>query len=234
MSSYSWMKRLLAVVLAFSMTLGVVPANAVDALTAEAEPENSLGGIDALIQPAETFTAYESDLFVAEEEETVEVDAETVSEEELLPDEEEQEELELLDVEYAPLSGKVLDEKGNGLAGVTVAIFDFELNEVLAHVTTNGSGTWSFGEAQVGLSYQVSYYCPGYTMEPRTESFKAVSGAIQLEDVTASKRAVFDGVSTPESQFTYTIQDNYYATITGYTGSDSVVVIPEKLAEGTK
>ena len=233
MSSYSWMKRLLAVVLAFSMTLGVVPANAVDALTAEAEPENSLGGIDALIQPAETFTAYESDLFVAEEEETVEVDPETVPEEELLPDEEEQEELELLDVEYAPLSGKVLDEKGNGLAGVTVAIFDFELNEVLAHVTTNGSGTWSFGEAQVGLSYQVSYYCPGYTMEPRTESFEAVSGAIQLEDVTASKRAVFDGVSTPESQFTYTIQDSYYATITGYTGSDSVVVIPEKLAEGT-
>ena len=41
MSSYSWMKRMLAVVLAFSMTLGVVPANAVDVLTAEAEPETT-------------------------------------------------------------------------------------------------------------------------------------------------------------------------------------------------
>ena len=203
MNKKSFFKRCIAAVLSVAFIIGVIPANAIY-ISSNTVVEAPLELSDLVQAP--TVTAYESDL-----------EFDTPARQTAAPEEEE---VELLSdqtarsVELVTLSGTVTDENGNGLSDVSVMIFDFELGEVLAYVSTTSSGTWSFSEAQSGLSYRVSYYHPDYAFDIKYESITADIGGTELSSVTGFKRTVFEGITTDASAFTYTVQDTYYATIT--------------------
>ncbi|MBR5773435.1 MAG: carboxypeptidase regulatory-like domain-containing protein, partial [Clostridia bacterium] len=57
--------------------------------------------------------------------------------------------------EFSSLTGRVVDEEGNGVSGVSVLIYNYDENTVLSLCQTDSDGLWSSVEYDVitGYSY---------------------------------------------------------------------------------
>ncbi len=128
------------------------------------------------------------------------------------------------------LSGVVVDENGAGVPEVRVSIFDFsEGNYLYADLKTNGSGRWSIDTAWVGDSYLVSYYKTGYDFSQNHIRVTATAEGGLLDAVTALPLEI-PGLECNAEDYTYTTDDiAQTATITGYTGTATVIQLPETL-----
>ncbi len=128
----------------------------------------------------------------------------------------------------AVLTGTVTDEQGNGVAGVSVGIYNATEKITVGQVYTDETGSWSYGRFVMGHDYQLRFYHPLYTVDtPLVE--KTVSDfTAQVEPVTVTATAT-GHQTTPEADFTYTVLNGTYCQITGYTGTDSVLILPETI-----
>jgi len=126
------------------------------------------------------------------------------------------------------LSGKVTDASGKGIGDVNVTIYNQSKKEyIYTSVKTDEQGNWNIPDAIQGHIYVVSYYKAGYEMSANDIRCTAVSGGVVVETVTATK---IPGLVCNEADYTYTVDTTKEtATITGYTGSDTSIVLPSTL-----
>ncbi len=130
------------------------------------------------------------------------------------------------------LSGKVLDETGSGVAGVTVKVYDVTLDKEMGIYTTDENGLWSCDKAVKGSAHRVYYSSPYHTLSCYTQTTAELTGPQTLDAVTAILQVDPETVS-PAAHFTYTVLNGSYCEITGYTGTDAIVVIPEMIDDYT-
>ena len=112
-----------------------------------------------------------------------------------------------------------------------MAVFDVTdgVFQPYANLRTNSSGAWTLEGAWIGDHYVISYYKAGYVFGVNDIRITAVSGGITVETVTA-ERLQIDGLVCNEADYTYTTDTvAETATITGYTGTDAVIQLPETL-----
>jgi hypothetical protein len=126
------------------------------------------------------------------------------------------------------ISGKVVDENGNGVSGVSVSLYDTLNRRMLGTYYTSSAGKWVCVNARAGYTYQVRFHHPFYKFEVDIFNCVASSDGNVIPDVAAKLAA--SGEATPSSLFTTRIVNGttYYA-ITGYTGGDTAVVIPDEI-----
>ncbi len=106
------------------------------------------------------------------------------------------------------ISGRVLDDAGNGLGGVSLTISGGA--NLLNPVTTGNDGTFSFQKVTGGGSYTITPSKQNYTFAPATQSFDSLS-ANQTANFTATLRITVQtptGTNVPAqagpSSFTFT------------------------------
>uniref|UniRef100_UPI000478EE17 leucine-rich repeat protein n=1 Tax=Butyrivibrio sp. VCD2006 TaxID=1280664 RepID=UPI000478EE17 len=132
---------------------------------------------------------------------------------------------ERLEEANAVLRGKVVDSSDNGVAGITVSIFDVTENKHITNSSTDGEGGWEFRAATAGHSYRIGFSSSKYVLSPKTISCVAQSDT-ELEDVIATARNLEE---TDGKYFEYTKTTGNNIRITKYTGSLETVVIPETI-----
>ena len=211
MKTFTWLKRATAVVLLFSMLLCSVP---IQTFAAEPEKTDESGSAGS----EELATAFVGDPFSSED-----LSAQQYG------SAEENGEAELLAIEFTTLRGKVRDDAGTGISGVSVLLFNCLENQVWAMAETDAAGSWHYEEAERGTVYAVRYYHPLYTFAQQVQTVTAGTEETVLPEVTGTKRSALENAATPDSVFTYRVQDVYYAEITGYTGDAPAVVVPESI-----
>ncbi len=134
---------------------------------------------------------------------------------------------ETLTYETATLSGRIVDEDGNGVANVQVSLYDVIRKRLMSNVTvTDEEGNWSYSGAIVGNTYAISFYNPYYQIAKK-ENVAISSGENTVEQILAVK--VLGETTTPTSDFTYQALNGTYCTITKYTGTAEEVLIPSEI-----
>ncbi|MCL1857665.1 MAG: leucine-rich repeat protein [Oscillospiraceae bacterium] len=129
--------------------------------------------------------------------------------------------------EGVTVSGKVVDTNNNGVSGASVSLYDTLSGKILGTYYTNSSGEWVCTNARVGYAYQVRFHHPLYKINIDTINCVASSNGNVLPDVVVE--LVVDGTVTLTSSFTTRIINGTYCAITGYTGSDTVIIIPKEI-----
>ncbi len=126
------------------------------------------------------------------------------------------------------IMGVVQDGNGKGLPDVAVTVYDMTNGEYLyTQCHTDDAGTWQISDAWIGDTYLIAYYKAGYTMRVNNLSCTASVGGVVLETVIADE---IPGLVCNAADFTYTTDTiNGVATITGYTGSDTGIILPSEL-----
>ncbi len=124
------------------------------------------------------------------------------------------------------LTGKILDEAGNGVANVSVSIYDLTEKAVTAQIFTDETGVWNYQKLTYGHEYLIRYYHPLYLFAEEQNRYTAETESTVLEDMTVQKTAA---EAAPEASFTYEALNGTYCEITGYTGTESVLVIPDTI-----
>ena len=126
------------------------------------------------------------------------------------------------------ITGTVKDNSGNGISQVVVTIYDITNNEYMyAYHTTVASGNWEIKDAWIGDKYLISYYKAGYEFDKNNIEITAKSDGNTVETVTAT---LIQGLVCKEADYTYTTDTTQKtATITGYTGKDSGIILPNTL-----
>lgn len=124
---------------------------------------------------------------------------------------------------FTTISGKVIDAQGNGLAGVSVLLYNIDENTVLSLCVTDATGAWVSADydAISGYTYIVQYYKSGYEITPNNIQVTALSGGTAVETATAVPLDMGDLVCNADDYF-YTI-DTEKATITKYSGTDTAL-----------
>ena len=125
------------------------------------------------------------------------------------------------------LYGHVLDQTGNGVSDVTVTVYDVHSAAVIFDCVTDEDGYWSYELGYPGDVYSITASHTDYDMTP-AEIRVTVSEDNEMD--TGSFVAVPNGQqSTSETLFTYSKLNGGYLAITGYSGEETNVVIPEKI-----
>ena len=125
------------------------------------------------------------------------------------------------------LYGHVLDQTGNGVSDVTVTVYDVRSAAVIFDCATDEDGYWSYDLGYPGDVYSITASRTDYDMTP-AEIRITVSEDNEMD--TGSFVAVPNGQqSTSETLFTYSKLNGGYLAITGYSGEETNVVIPEKI-----
>jgi len=83
------------------------------------------------------------------------------------------------------ISGRVLNEAGSGLGGVSVCLSNADTDEIIDWAVTNASGLWSVRLPSNADSLIVSFDAEGYTFSPDRIEMSADTGS-QVEDAVAS------------------------------------------------
>ena len=132
-------------------------------------------------------------------------------------------------VAFTTLSGTVVDASGNGMQGVSVVLYNYDENMLLPQCFTDSNGAWSSVEFDVlvGYTYLMSFYKAGYQFSANNFEVIAADGGTTVQTVTATALDI-PGLICKENDYTYTISSEK-ATITKYTGSDTAIILPEKL-----
>lgn len=133
------------------------------------------------------------------------------------------------DFSFTTIGGKVIDAQGNGLAGVSVLLYNTDENTTLSLCITDATGSWVSADYDVisGYTYIVRYYKSGYTITPNNIRVTALSGGTTVETATVTPLDIGDLVCN-EADYTYTV-DTERATITEYTGTDTAILLPAEL-----
>ena len=117
---------------------------------------------------------------------------------------------------------------GDVLADVSVSIYDKTERKYIAYdVRTDIEGLWSEEDVTVGNVYIIRFYKAGYEFSDNNLEVTAESGSTEVPTVTATALDI-PGLICKEGDYTYTISSEK-ATITKYTGSDTAIILPEKL-----
>ena len=132
-------------------------------------------------------------------------------------------------VAFTTLSGTVVDASGNGMQGVSVVLYNYDENMLLPQCFTDSNGAWSSVEFDVlvGYTYLMSFYKAGYQFSANNFEVIAADGGTTVQTVAATALNI-PGLVCKEGDYTYTISSEK-ATITKYTGSDTAIILPEKL-----
>ena len=139
-------------------------------------------------------------------------------------------ELDLFDSElYGTVSGQIVDAEGNGLKRVSVSLYDMNLCEVVALCDTDDNGYWTCETVIAGNDYVIRLHCPFAVFGEEVIGFTAPHGTMTLDTIEGDVRVDPDTQVSPAEDFTYQVLNATYASITGYEGSDSVVVLPEMI-----
>ena len=134
---------------------------------------------------------------------------------------------EKLNVNFSTVIGKIIDEDGNGIADVSVSFYNKDKNEVIDECYTDAEGNWSYNSVLVEYSYVARFHHPNYTFDNNNVEFKAVSNGVELSDTIATLNISVS--PSPESEFTYTVLNGSYISISGYTGSSAEIAIPSAI-----
>ncbi len=134
-------------------------------------------------------------------------------------------------VAFTTLSGTVVDASGNGMQGVSVVLYNYDENMLLPQCFTDSNGAWSSVEFDVlvGYTYLMSFYKAGYRFSANNFEVIAADGGTTVQTVAATALNI-PGLVCKEGDYTYTISSEK-ATITKYTGSDTAIILPEKLGK---
>ena len=125
------------------------------------------------------------------------------------------------------LFGTITDENSGGVAGIAVNIFNVSQNKNEAEPVTDEQGIWSYELAEAGEEYIISASDTHYLITP---SFIRITVSEADETDAGTMTAVLrDTEDTPGSLFTYTKISGSAITITGFNGSETEIVIPEKI-----
>ncbi len=130
-----------------------------------------------------------------------------------------------LDNYFVGLSGRVANEKGGYLSGVSVSIVRASDQSAVAQLTTDANGEWVFAEAEKGETYAVRYYSPYHTFDQSRMEVLMEGTSTVLPQVTAIQDRE-ENPAAPGTDFTWTVTSGQFIQITGYTGSDTDLVIP--------
>ena len=128
---------------------------------------------------------------------------------------------------FSNLSGRVVDENGNGVSDVSVMLYNYDERTAELIYVTDSLGNWITDNYDIitGYTYEIRYYKSGYEFEKNYIITMATAEGTTIETVTAAPAA--DGVCNTED-YTYSVV-NGEAVITGYTGNDSSIILPSQL-----
>ena len=119
---------------------------------------------------------------------------------------------------------------GDVLADVSVSIYDKTERKYIAYdVRTDIEGLWSEEDVTVGNVYIIRFYKAGYEFSDNNLEVTAEAGGTEVLTVTSTALNI-PGLVCKEGDYTYTISSEK-ATITKYTGSDTAIILPEKLGK---
>ena len=125
------------------------------------------------------------------------------------------------------VSGKVVDETGAGIEGITVTFYDMTAGEVQETLTTDENGEWSSTDVYLGHTYRIWYYHTDYEIAGNGQEYEIGEEPVGAAAVTAVKK---DSVAeTGAEDFTCTFLNGTYCRITGYTGEAAEVRIPAEI-----
>ena len=237
--------RVCAAALSFILLLQAFPVSAIN----QAEADTSAALLELLSSGEEVFLTDDGEMLLEEEEmeepseSYLSEDAPNAPEDD--PDEEPLYEesaldlipsggkgpsVDLLDSElYATLSGKVVDEDGNGLSNVCVSLYDYGYEEIVALCYTDENGTWSTSSAVQGNEYHLRFHSPYFSFPLEGLVCKASGAAVTVETMTGTETYDPETPVSPAEDFSYTVLNATGISITGYLGTDVHVVIPETI-----
>ncbi len=118
---------------------------------------------------------------------------------------------------------------GSGIKDVTISVFDMVTGKDAGTYVSDVDGEYSF-EAVVGHKIKVIYYHMQYKFDNPSVIYIVEADANELADNHAVKTV--DGY-TDEADFTTSAIDSLNVNITGYVGSDTIVVIPRTIKGST-
>ncbi len=130
---------------------------------------------------------------------------------------------------FSSLSGRIVDTDGQGMADVSVQIYDQDENAVLALCMTNQSGAWSSSGYTVAENhtYIIRFYKAGYSFSSNLLECITVPGENALGEIVATPAGIEIAVCN-EDDYLFSISENA-AIIVGYIGRDPVIITPAVL-----
>ena len=123
------------------------------------------------------------------------------------------------------VTGKVVDANGNGIADVFVKIYNTTLNKLEFEIFTDEAGEWKIENRIYETEYEIRYYKTLYEFSSEKINCVVGSGTTIVADVVGNK-VELQGYECNEEDYTYIVSDGY-ATITGYTGTATNILIPD-------
>ncbi len=126
----------------------------------------------------------------------------------------------------ATLKGNVATLSGEGIQDVTVSIYDCRELKIVDTVQTAEDGSWAYGQAKAGRKYRIAYMHMDYDFEPPMQEVVAEE-QMALPKVTG--KICNTQPETDGKDFLYSVINGSALRITGYKGSDAVIVIPGRI-----
>ena len=137
-----------------------------------------------------------------------------------------------LDISDSAFSGKITDSTGAGIEGVSVCIWDVAKNEPLGTYFTAADGSWFCDEAISGRAYRIRYHHPAYSFAVNNFDREGSASGVTLPETKGTFR--FSGTEeTDGTDFTYSVLNGSFISITKYNGRAEEVVIPAKIGDYT-
>ncbi len=128
--------------------------------------------------------------------------------------------------EDAELRGTVATPSGDGIGNVTVSIYDCKELKVMEKAQTAEDGSWVYSQAREGRKYRIAYMHMNYDFEP---SMQEVIAEEQTTLPKVTGKICNTQAETRGENFSYSLINGSAITITGYKGSDAVIVIPSRI-----
>lgn len=129
--------------------------------------------------------------------------------------------------DMASISGKVIDGLGKGIAGVSVSLYNKTTGKMLEIYDTDENGEWICETARVGHEYRIRYHHPRYKTD--RDTFECVIGQDGNDLANVALELIMSGTETAGTDFTVRILNGTYCAVTGYTGNDTQIVIPDEI-----
>lgn len=129
--------------------------------------------------------------------------------------------------DMASISGKVIDGLGKGIAGVSVSLYNKTTGKMLEIYDTDENGEWICETARVGHVYRIRYHHPRYKTD--RDTFECVIGQDGNVLANVALELIMSGTETAGTDFTVRILNGTYCAVTGYTGNDTEIVIPDEI-----
>ena len=127
---------------------------------------------------------------------------------------------------YTDLTGKVVNQDEKGETDVEVNVYDVTQQEFVGKTITDVEGKWSL-KLQTGHKYSLYYYKTGYDIEKNLIYITLKEKDEKAETVMVKKNTHM--MCPDEKDFQFSAINGSYCKITGYTGSASDIILPEKL-----